>query len=174
MSKLSIFPEKHFEWWSVKLEKEWICSPVRALHIAKSKHNQFDTSKITLIELTAVWCCRIPQISISCTIITKYTLNVTVLDKYPSEKCSELIHYLCPTSVLSYQSHWDNAWLATEGTWQWGFPQQFVDPSCDGIQVLKALIYSQAKNTQSQLVVAVNHSGSYSSHSLCTHGLRHN
>ena len=37
-----------------------------------------------------------------CTNITKYT--VRVLDRHPSEKCSELIHPICPTSMISYQS----------------------------------------------------------------------
>ena len=42
------------------------------------------------------------QISMSCTNTTKYTAQV--LDRNPSEKCSELMHSLCPTSMLWYQS----------------------------------------------------------------------
>ena len=58
------------------------------------------------------------QTRMSCTNITKYT--VWVLDRHPSEKYSELIHSLCSTSMISYQSQWDSACLATDGTWQWG------------------------------------------------------
>ena len=42
------------------------------------------------------------QISISGTNATKYA--VQVLDRNPSEKCSELIYSLCPISMLWYQS----------------------------------------------------------------------
>ena len=42
------------------------------------------------------------QINMSCTYTTKY--NAQVLDRNPSEKCSELIYSLCPTSMLWYQS----------------------------------------------------------------------
>ena len=56
------------------------------------------------------------EISMSCTNITKYT----VLDRNPSEKCSDLIYSICPTSMISYQSQWHSACLATEGTWQRG------------------------------------------------------
>ena len=62
------------------------------------------------------------QININCTNITKYT--VEVLDRNPSEKCSGLIHSLCPTSMISYQCLWGSACLATEGTWQWGYCMQ--------------------------------------------------
>ena len=42
------------------------------------------------------------QINMSCTNTTKY--NAQVLDRNPSEKRSELIYSLCPTSMLWYQS----------------------------------------------------------------------
>ena len=54
----------------------------------------------------------------SCTSTTKYTAQV--LDRNPPERCSELIHSLCPTSMLWYQSQSDSPCPATEGTWQWG------------------------------------------------------
>ena len=47
------------------------------------------------------------QISMSCTNTTKY--NAQVLDRNPSEKCSELIHSLCPTSMLWHQSQFLHA-----------------------------------------------------------------
>ena len=37
-----------------------------------------------------------------CQMDAKYTAQI--LDRNPSEKCSELIHSLCPTSMLWYQS----------------------------------------------------------------------
>ena len=46
------------------------------------------------------------QISMSCTNTTKYIAQV--LDRNPSEKCSELIHSLCPTSMLWYQSQYQS------------------------------------------------------------------
>ena len=49
------------------------------------------------------------------------TTLLGVLDRNPSEKFAELIRYLCLTSMISHQSQWDTACLATEGTWQWGF-----------------------------------------------------
>ena len=58
------------------------------------------------------------EISMSCTSITKYT--VRVLDRHPSEKSSELIHSICSTNMISYQSQRDSACLPTEGTWQGG------------------------------------------------------
>ena len=42
------------------------------------------------------------EIGMSCTNITKYT--VRVLDRHHSEKCSEMIHSVCPTIMISYQS----------------------------------------------------------------------
>ena len=53
------------------------------------------------------------EISMICTNITKYTVQES-----RTEKFSELIHSICPTSSISYQSQWFSTCLATEGTWQ--------------------------------------------------------
>ena len=42
------------------------------------------------------------EISMPCTNITKYTVHDP--GRHPSEKCSELIHSICHTSMISYQS----------------------------------------------------------------------
>ena len=99
------------------------------------------------------------EISMSCTNITKYT--VRVLDRHPSEKCSELIHSICPTSMISYQSQWDRACLATEGTWQGGSCMQIW---CTGsfspihhLNVSLGANFVEYRSRQTKFHIAIKH-----------------
>ena len=105
------------------------------------------------------YCTASMRSAMSCTNITKYT--VRVLDRHPSEKCSELIHSICPTSMISYQNRCDSACLATEGTWQGASCMQFW---CAGsfsfihhLNISLGANFVEYRSRQTKIHIAIKH-----------------
>ena len=105
------------------------------------------------------YCTASMRSAMSCTNITKYT--VRVLDRHPSETCSEPIHSICPTIMISYQNRCGSACPATEGTWQGASCMQFWSTgSCSPIHHLNVSLganFVEYRSRQTKIHVIIQH-----------------